>query len=292
MAGRFSLKWWLHLIGGGLGLAGVIFVVVRLSDNFRQINLARFDCFVWLLLVLLTCAYGAGNLFLARAWWHVLNFFNVKTSWAWAINVYGQSQLAKYIPGNIFHLAGRQALGMAAGLPPRPLVQSALWELGLLASAGFIFCLLILPLLLPTFAPWISTILIVIVALILCAMAYRRFASEVARALMWQIIFLFLSGVVFSGILALVVTTPTSLPSVSVLSGAYVLAWLAGFVTPGTPAGVGVREMALLFLLESQIAQADLLLCVVLGRVVTIGGDLLYFLAVVLMKKNSKNFMV
>lgn len=61
------------------------------------------------------------------------------------------------------------------------------------------------------------------------------------------------------------------------LSGVYVLAWLAGLVTPGAPAGVGVRELVLLFLLKGIVAEADLLLAVVLGRVVTVVGDFGFF---------------
>ena len=277
MTERFSLKGWLHLIGGGLGLIGVIFVAVRLYAHVRQINLARFDLVVWLILALLTCAYGAGNLFLARAWWHLLHFFNIKTSWPWAIKVYGRSQLAKYIPGNIFHLAGRQALGMAAGLPSRPLVKSALWELGLLACAGFTFCIPALPLLWSNFALWISIALFMVLLLMLGAEAYRRFAPDVVYALTWQITFLIMSGVVFSAVLAVIVTDSNELPPMSVLCSAYVLAWLAGFITPGTPAGLGVREMALYFLIGHYVSHPDLLLAITLGRIITIVGDLLFF---------------
>lgn len=288
MAVRFSLKWWLHLLGGGLGLVGVIFVALRLSTNVRQINFARFDFVVGFILALLTFVYGAGNLLLARAWWHLLNFLEVKTSWRWAIKVYGQSQLAKYVPGNIFHLAGRQTLGMAAGLPARPLAKSSLWELGLLAAAGAILGILALPLLWPTLALWMSTALFMAVMLILCAASYSLYASRVTWALMLQTAFLALSGCVFIGILTVVVPESTALPALPVLCGAYVLAWLAGFITPGTPAGVGVREIVLLFLLRGQIEQADLLLAIVLGRVVTVIGDLLYFIMATFINKKRR----
>ncbi len=278
MSVRFSLKWWLHLLGGGLGLAGVIFVALRLYANVHQINFARFDFVVCFILALLAFVYSAANLLLARAWWHLLNFLEVKTRWSWANKVYGQSQLAKYIPGNIFHLAGRQALGMAAGLPARPLALSALWELGLLAVAGVILSILVMPLLWPTLALWMSTALFIAVMLTLFATAYSLYDAGVTRALMLQTAFLVLSGCVFIGILEVVVPAATALPAFLALCGAYVLAWLAGFVTPGTPAGVGVREIVLLFLLGGHMAQTDLLLAVVLGRVVTVTGDLLYFI--------------
>jgi uncharacterized membrane protein YbhN (UPF0104 family) len=56
-----------------------------------------------------------------------------------------------------------------------------------------------------------------------------------------------------------------------------VLAWLLGLITPGAPAGVGVRELVLLGLLSSFVPQSTILLATVVGRLVTIGGDLLFF---------------
>ena len=73
-------------------------------------------------------------------------------------------------------------------------------------------------------------------------------------------------------------TTGTGVDHWLPLGGAYVLAWLVGLVTPGAPAGVGIRELVLLFVLKGVIPETDLLLAVVMGRVVTIFGDVLYFL--------------
>jgi uncharacterized membrane protein YbhN (UPF0104 family) len=45
-----------------------------------------------------------------------------------------------------------------------------------------------------------------------------------------------------------------------------VIAWLAGLVITGAPAGVGVRELVPLYLLEGYVMETNLLLAVVLGR--------------------------
>ena len=39
-----------------------------------------------------------------------------------------------------------------------------------------------------------------------------------------------------------------------------------------------MRELVLLFLLKDLVAEADLLLAVLLGRLITVSGDLLYFI--------------
>ena len=283
---RFSLRRWLHIVGGAFGLLGVVFVFMRLNTYTEQIDLTRFDTTAWSLIGLLAFAYGAANVLLAQAWWHLLAFFDVEVERKWAVKTYGLSQLAKYIPGNIFHLAGRQALGMAAGMPAGTLAKSLLWELGLIATAGTLFGLLATPLVglkLPIYASVgafgaISTLGIIILRLLL--------SPSVSAALIWQIFFLGISGAVFVGALALVAPSAVTLSAFSVLCGSYVIAWLAGLITPGAPAGVGVREFVLLFLLGEQIPAADLLLAVVLGRIVTVVGDLLFFTAV----STSKGF--
>ena len=280
----------MHIIGGVLCLFGVGFVVIRLNTFAKQIDFARFDAIAWSLIGLLILVYGAANVLLAQAWWHLLAFFNVKVKRGWAVKVYGLSQLAKYVPGNILHLAGRQALGMAAGLPVRALVKSALWELGLIAVAGAHFGFLTLPLLWPDMHVFVSAGVFGTM-LVLCFIALGRLLSpSVGAAFIWQIVFLALSGAVFMSILALVAPSFVTFSTFFALCGAYVIAWLAGLVTPGAPAGVGVRELVLLFLIGGQVEETNLLLAIVLGRLVTVGGDFFYFLAALFIKSRETGF--
>jgi uncharacterized membrane protein YbhN (UPF0104 family) len=85
---------------------------------------------------------------------------------------------------------------------------------------------------------------------------------------------------VFVGLLVLFVNEGSVTASQFFLScGAFVIAWLAGLVTPVAPAGIGVREFVLLFLLKGLVLESDLLVTVLLSRVVTVAGDVLFFLA-------------
>lgn len=290
MTARSSLKWWLHALGGGLGLAGVLFVLLRLYSYAEQIDLSRLNITAWSIIALLALAYGSANILLARAWWHLLVFFEVKTDWMWAFKAYGQSQLAKYVPGNIFHLAGRQVLGMAVGLPAQSLVKSTVWEMGLIAVAGALFGIIALPLVWAGFSLWVSVSLFVVITVTLFTTTHCLLSSTVAVALIWQISFLAMSGLVFLGTLAIVVPTATLLPAFPFWGGAYVFAWLAGLFVPGSPAGMGVREMVLLLLLGGQIAQGDLLLAVLLGRGVTLIGDILFFIVASAMNMRGLTF--
>jgi hypothetical protein len=225
---------------------------------------------------------------LALAWWNLLRQFGTSVSIRWAIKTYGISQLAKYVPGNIFHLAGRQAMGMAAGVPGWVLAKSSILELVLISFAGSMFSLLALPLLIPGLSVAISTGVFVVVAVIAVSLLRSLVGLPVAHVFALHLGFLAISGLLFTDLVTqqdrmLEISSFTWLP----LCGAYVLAWLIGLVTPGAPAGVGVRELVLLFLLKGEISEIDLVFAVLLGRIMTVGGDVFIYVISMLMSSDN-----
>lgn len=266
----------LHWGGTLLAIAGIVFVALRLYDQAAEIDLAHFDWRIGSAIIGLALVYALANGLLALAWWNLLDRCGAHTARRCAITIYGRSQIAKYVPGNIMHLAGRQAMGMAAGLPGWPLVKSAVWELGLISFAGALFGCLVLPWLVAGFSVTSSLVLFLVAVLGSTATLWHFLGAQVARALVWQTIFLLISGLLFAALVALL-GAGTEISVLPLLVGAYVLAWLAGLVTPGAPAGVGVRELVLILLMNGVIGEAELLLAVVLGRLVTVGGDLVFF---------------
>jgi glycosyltransferase 2 family protein len=280
---RHKLKAGLHWCGSILAIAGTVFVVLRLREYGGEIDLGRFGMTEWLVLVALALIYGLSNLTLAMAWWNLLQKFSANVSRRWAIRTYGISQIAKYVPGNIFHLAGRQTIGMAAGLPAWPLAKSAIWELGLLALAAAIFSVLAIPLTTSGTSILPMVIVFVLAVSVTAGVLQRYTVGPVAIAFAWHVLFLAVSAAIFAGLVELL----SPLPDVSLLpalGGAYVLAWLAGFATPGAPAGLGVREFVLLFLLHGLVDETDLLLAIVLGRIVTVCGDCVFSAITALMR--------
>lgn len=277
---RPILKRTLHWGGSAVAIAGIAFVALRLHGYGAEIDFARFDLIAWSWVAALALTYGLSNLMLALAWRNLLGQFGACTSRRWAVRVYGISQIAKYVPGNIFHLAGRQAMGMAAGLAGWPLAKSAVWELGLICVTGALFGLLVLPLLLPHLPVMASAGIFAAALGVAAILLWRYVGPPAARAFGWHAAFLAISGLLFVGLIELLADKPGSGLPMPPLIGAYVLAWLAGLVTPGAPAGLGVRELVLLFLLNGVIGEADLLLAAVLGRVVTVCGDVGFFAVV------------
>lgn len=274
------LKKILNFTGSFFAVAGIFFVGLRLRHYGTQLNYDTLTVTIWYVIIGSAIVYGAANLLLGCAWKYLLMSLGISTTWHWALRTYGVSQLAKYVPGNVFHLAGRQSIGLAAGLPGWPLAKSTIWEIGLISLAGGLFCVLILPLLYPYFSIPYSLLLFSTVFFGISVLLKRYFSADIVRAFVCDLFFLTISGMVFVCLLfqlsAIVGARTMWIP----ICGAYVIAWLVGLLTPGAPAGVGVRELVILFLLKSAISEADLLMAVILGRVITVLGDLFLFVLV------------
>ena len=273
-----GIKQGLNYFGGLIALAGVIYLFFKLKPYAREIDFLQFSVSDWFYLCLLAVIYGAASVMLARSWWHLLIYFKINTLFNWAVKAYGLSQIGKYVPGNIFHLASRQSMGMAANIQVVPLAKSIIWELGVIALAGALFIPLTAPIFIPEISSKIFIILFLCLVIIVWGLIRCILSISVAAALLGQLIFLAVSGVVFVCVLAVVDLSIVSLSNISFLCGAYVIAWLLGLITPGAPSGLGIREMVLFFLLGSHVPHADLLLAIVLARIVTVIGDFLFFL--------------
>ncbi len=279
----------LNFFGGLLGIAGIVFVLLQLRENADQIAFANRGTGFWLAMGMLAVVYAAANVLLARAWWRLLLALGADAPWKLSLRTYGISQLAKYVPGNIFHLAGRQALGQAAGLPGKVVASSILYELILIAGAGALLLALVAPSLASGLkSSWGLAAYLVLLPGVLFGIRHRL-GYLVARGFFLQSTFLALSGVVFLATLALVEPASLQAEHWPLICGAYVTAWLIGLLTPGAPAGLGVRELVLLVVLDSVVSAGAMLAAVLLSRAVTMVGDVLFFAAAAALGKTQSS---
>jgi hypothetical protein len=264
----------LYWVGFAAGLAGVFFIAVRLWKYSEQLDFYRFQWEIWVALFALALIYGGTNFFLASGWWHVLNAVNVKTYKTWVLRTYGISQVAKYVPGNIMHIAGRQSMGISNGLPGWIVAKSIFWELVLFSIAGLLLSCIALPLLWPTRAMIALFYIVTILVGFVIFFINRVFGLSGLKAFLHQLVFLIVSGIIFAATIMLVVKSCSAEAYNLILFGSgYICAWFIGFITPGAPAGIGIRETVLLFFFGKEMAEADLLLAVIVNRVITALGD-------------------
>jgi hypothetical protein len=272
-----STHW--HWLGVGLSSVGVAYLIQRLMGQADGLPLADMPATSWWVVGALSLLYAASNGFLAHAWWELLRHQRAAPGWFQATKIYGLSQLAKYVPGNLFHFVGRQAMGLAQGIPGRALVKSAGLELWSLALGACLFTAWLLHLFWPAWNVGAGTALFCVCFVVL-VVGFNHFVSpQLAHAFVAHCLFLGFSATMFVATFVVLTDHPDSLQVAPLLGAAYVVAWLVGLATPGAPAGLGVRETALVLLLEgSGLPQADLLMAVLFARCITVFGDVLFFL--------------
>lgn len=284
-----NTKRYLNWLGSSLGVVGIIFVAIKLNEYSSQIDKSIFNLEFLISFLGLVIAYCTVNLLLSVAWHDLLKYFDVDTTITWAVETYGITQLAKYVPGNIFHFASRQAIGMANGIPNIPLAKSALWEIFLIILAGSLFVILNLQLFKVEVSEMIRIMIFITVVSTCCSFSYILYGYYIARAILSYTLLLAITGIIFAVVLVMVVPEGNNIYyMVTPICGAYVVAWLIGLLTPGAPAGVGVRELVLFSLLSSSIHQADLLTAITLSRILTVTSDVIfYFIAIYLRRLYS-----
>ena len=272
-------SFWLKLAGGLLGLAGIVFVALRLIEYQDELSQHALPASFWAVLAFLSVVYGLSNSLLAIGWASLLRSRKAVVETNRVISIYATSQLGKYIPGNIFQFAGRHALGLAAGLPNGALAASAVLELVFLALGGLALSLTAGQHLLPAWPGfWFVVAAAALTAII--AIAVGRFAGRSATtAFASYFAFLAVSGICFAAVFVSLTGGMPSAAGLAYLAGAYVLAWLLGLVTPGAPAGLGIRETVLTVLLAGMAPASIIILAVLASRLVTVAGDILFFAA-------------
>ena len=217
-----------------------------------------------------------------------------------ALAIYGKTQIYKYLPSNVLHMVGRYRLARSAGASNKTLAFAQIAELLtiLLAAAG-ISALLARAVLVHALEehgiddPTLVNVLVVggtaVLAVGVTTIVRQRTAATgrkkalVAAAVAFAFYTLFFIG---SGLLLTALCKSLSPASgAPELIGIAAAAWLVGFVVPGAPGGLGVRETILIAGLSAAglpVAEAT---AVALGyRFVTTVGDALTAMVIMLLE--------
>lgn len=279
---RESLKTVANLFGIGLGFAGLWYLVVFLRDvNFRGQRL-DFDAAQIFSLVAFTTILTAANSLIAIGWRAILADFGGSVSLGRAQLLFGQSNLLKYVPGNILHLAGRQVLAMREGVLGWVATKSLVLEAILLVFAAAAFAGGMR--LVTRFSGFAAFLLLVVLILILaaCVLVLKHAGLRgSALATLGYCVYHLIGGLIFASLFALLGAPAESWGRYGLIATAYVASWILGMLTPGAPAGLGVREAVLIGLLQHSVADQEVLAAaVLLARAMSMTADGVYFVAV------------
>ena len=212
-----------------------------------------------------------------------------------ATHVFFLGQLGKYVPGSVFAIAAQMELGRVHGAPRSRVGTASLVFLAVLVSAGLLTAAVALPLTSPDALDryaWVLGLLPVGLVLLappvlsrLVAVGLRLLRRDpLERPLSWRgtgaaLGWALLMWAAYGVHLLLLVRTQDVTPGPGLLAlstGAYALAWTAGFLVVVAPAGAGVREAALVLALSPVLDRASALALAVLSRVLMTLGDLVW----------------
>lgn len=220
-------------------------------------------------------SFAAADHALARAWVATIDPVAL-VSRRDLVRAYARGILMKYLPGSLFQYVSRHIGGRQVGLAHGQLVRSTVTEVGLhLVGSLTVAALCLLANRMPIMAGAGAVILIA------GGMVTRR-PLLVALAFQIAAFGLFALAAVLVG--ASVLPSGTGLGQFAAL---FMLAWLAGFVIPVAPGGLGVREAALLALAGDGMSATSLLAVVLALRAASIGGDLAYGLGIMAVTRSK-----
>lgn len=236
------------------------------------------------------------------AWLLWLECFSGRTcSRKEAIRIYTKANIGKYVPGNMMHYVERNLFAKNLGLPQGQIAAASFIEvLSLLISAfafGFFFAFTqvedtihLLGMLLPAKTiGWLAGAGVFCACMMLYFGVHSFFQKKYgAIAGFWgtflRCFWIYAAVLLLLGLILLLlfVCVQGDMPDVSAslqIISAYIIAWVAGFVAPGAPGGIGVRELVLTMLLSPIMGQDLIVQLSVLHRAITIVGDfIVYFL--------------
>ena len=214
-----------------------------------------------------------------------------------AMEVYLVSNLYKYIPGGVMYVAGRHRMVVeTTGLTHSKMVFSTIIE-GVLIVIGALAVAMAL-----SFS-YVTTyvieqidllrILLPVLGILIAAGAPAAyiFRKKISAALkkFWETVEIFKPAVLFKRLgfalilmflwgLTFLLTLmllgqPVHLTLAGAIIGLYLLAWLAGFLMPGAPSGLGIREVVMMMFLPEIVYYDILLAALIMHRAVTMAGD-------------------
>jgi uncharacterized membrane protein YbhN (UPF0104 family) len=272
------------------------FIISTLSHNWnelRQYPLSFNVGYILIFLVLISLFY-----FLAPMIWGLsLRLLGQKMKFRKILKVWHSAQLVRYIPGNVAFVLGRTEVGKKEGIPREKNLIATSLELGLVVIA----CLTIFLFYIIASAENISWLLFVLIPVGLILLHPKIFIPIInwllkivkrprieyrikyKQILVLFIIVLFIQlfeGIAYAFLLKSVFNYDLTFWSLLRFAAIYEGAWVIGFLSFFTPSGIGVREAALILLLEKYTPITAAIIFSIFARICAIIVEVIFALSV------------
>jgi hypothetical protein len=263
-------------LGLGLTIAAFVYLIALLilSDfNLREIPWEVY----WEVSILALGLYLLSLIIQFVIWARMLSFHH-KIGWLDMV-IYSRVLVMRRLPGGIWHWVGRAAMYTGATEIPGKTIMLANfleWAMLILIAVG-ITCFGIDPI--PPILRWLLLILCLGLS---AGLAYkwqpgqRRIVAKSSEAIVWAA--LYCLSWIFGGLIVYSLTQAAGGEALTWLRATWVWAVTGGssFLLVFIPAGLGIREITLNWLLSPYLAPTDAILIAVLIRIIFTLADILW----------------
>lgn len=284
-------------------LLSVVFIIkklVTMNIDYKIILNGR----NLILLCIFSLLYGVHMVILSVPWRNVISIITGYNAGFLSLSqIMCKANLLKYLPGNVFQYVGRNEAALRYHLDHLDIALStgidvllnvgSVFLLSLIMNyqgivRGFVYCI--------NYNINVLFVLLIIGIcglLLLCVFLRKKFFSAVSKIKVFFIkrniskmigcilYYMFLglyTGAIYFSIIYFMLDCKVSANYVIFIISGYLISWITGFIMPGAPGGIGVREATITIILSGIIPEEILLIGIVVYRVVNILGDLIAFL--------------
>jgi hypothetical protein len=261
----------------------LFFLMATVRENWQQVIAIRFNHWGWLKLAIATIVTLLAHVWSGWVWGWILAQLNHPVKSGWAIRVYLKTNIAKYLPGNMWHFYGRINAARQQQIPLDCATLSVLLETLLMMAAGLGIALAY------PGGNWQSKLIFLGAiavgvhprSLNLALRLFNRLKlkeTPTARSpaltvkhyplkpTLGELMFLGLRGTGFLWVM--LALTPIDLTQVLLIFSAFSWAWLFGIIIPGAPGGIGIFESTAIALLADPFTPGIVLGSVALYRLI------------------------
>lgn len=242
----------------------------------------------------------------AYAWKSTLEFVKKdKISFKEIIKVYAKSNIGKYLPGNVMQFASRNIFAGRLGFKQFDITFCSVLEILMLVITDCILSIVFdfnsfkgilkdaLKKVHPTTITFIIFIFVIVIVISLFLFIltnkkislaeYKHIFTFNFLRLLIKLFCIYSITLIMPGIFLLVIFKAVLGVNLSFQTGmliisGYTISWVLGFVVPGAPGGVGVRESIMILILANAFNSNIVLLAAILLRISSTLGDVLAFL--------------
>lgn len=281
---RDKIKSILNNIGRILGLLGLVFVLYKISKEYTLSSfvnkISDFKSIFIPLIALNLLSYLIG----IYAWRRMMKAYTLKgMKYILAYYYFAKTEIAKYLPGNVFHFVGRQALASKIGLNQKQMAKISMFHM-LTIAIGTVVSTAIFIMFTDTIANYIKYLMIA-TSIALLAFITLIYPTITKYNKLYITLLISISIAMQGFLLAIIVVWQLNNPTTSqffMLAGVFMISWLVGFVTPGASGGLGVREGAFIAIanfIHLDISSQIILFSIFFVRFINIVTDVVMYIS-------------